>query len=209
MVINQNLPGPSIDCCKHDRIIVDVTNHLAGSESTIHWHGLHHKETPWMDGVPMLTQCPISSGNTFRYDFNARQSGTHLYHAHSGLHRSNGIIGKLIVRDTNDTNAQFYDFDLFDHSIILTDWNNELAEENAPGIREAQPDSILINGFGSYFFRELNQFSYAPIAAFYVQRGKKHRIRIENAGTHECPFEFSVCNFFFSQEFSTFFLKSN
>lgn len=84
MVVNRQVPGPAIHVCRNDEIVVDVQNRLSGSSVTIHWHGLHQTETPWMDGVPMVTQCPIHEMNTFRYVFNARQAGTFYWHAHTG-----------------------------------------------------------------------------------------------------------------------------
>lgn len=54
MTVNHEMPGPSINVCKDDRIIVDVTNNMAGEEVTMHWHGLHQNDTPWFDGVPMV-----------------------------------------------------------------------------------------------------------------------------------------------------------
>lgn len=71
--------------CKGDEIIVDVENALHGDQTTIHWHGHHQRKTPYMDGVPFVTQCPISSGNTFRYHFSADHSGTHFWHSHTGI----------------------------------------------------------------------------------------------------------------------------
>lgn len=91
MTVNHEMPGPPISCCKGDRIIVDVTNNMAGEEVTIHWHGLHQTSSPWFDGVPMVTQCPIFAGTSFRYAFYAQQPGTHYYHAHSGLQRNLSI----------------------------------------------------------------------------------------------------------------------
>lgn len=204
MTVNRKLPGTPINCCKDDEIIVDVTNHMAGSELSIHWHGVHQSKTPWMDGVPMVTQCPIFSGNIFRYTFNVRESGTHYYHAHSGVQRTNGIVGKFNVREQNDPNADFYDYDLHEHAILLSDWNNNLAEEFVPGIKNrfVQPDSILINGFGSFYNNHHKNYTYAPIAAFYVQRGKRHRFRLDNAASHFCPFEICVRNFLPSVFFS-------
>ena len=194
MSINQKLPGPEINVCKGDRIIVDVTNHMAGQGLTIHWHGLHQRETPWYDGVPMVTQCPINTGNTFRYKFKASEAGTLFYHAHSGVHRSNGVVGKFVVRDPNEPHANAYDYDLAEHSILLLDWNNDMAEEKAPGIRSVRslPDGILINGFGNYFDPNNGDYKYAPIAVFYVERGKKHRFRFANAGSHPCAQEIWV-----------------
>jgi hypothetical protein len=38
-----------------------------------------------MDGVPMVTQCPIPSSTTFQYKFRASRAGTHMWHAHTGI----------------------------------------------------------------------------------------------------------------------------
>ena len=52
------LPGPAIQVCKGDSILVTVENSLHTFEGTsIHWHGLKQKGTPQMDGVAMITQC--------------------------------------------------------------------------------------------------------------------------------------------------------
>jgi Putative multicopper oxidases len=37
-----------------------------------------------MDGVPMVTQCPITEFTTFRYDFTATRVGTLYWHSHNG-----------------------------------------------------------------------------------------------------------------------------
>jgi FtsP/CotA-like multicopper oxidase with cupredoxin domain len=44
--------------------------------TSIHWHGLLQKKTPWMDGVPSIHQCRIAPGKTFTYRFRADQVGT-------------------------------------------------------------------------------------------------------------------------------------
>lgn len=195
MTINQQMPGPKISVCKNDRIIVDVKNNMDKEELSIHWHGLQQNETPWFDGVPMVTQCPILTGQSFRYEFIAHDAGTHYYHAHSGLQQSNGLIGTIDVRDQDDPNADFYDYDLDEHSIILTDWTNESSDKKAyePNDVATVPDSILINGFGQHFNRNIGNFTYAPVAVFYVERSKRHRFRVHNAASLSCPFELSVC----------------
>lgn len=70
--------------CIGDEVIVDLENRLSGANSAIHWHGLHQRKTPWSDGVPMVTQCPIQNDNSFRYFFYASEVGTHYWHCHSG-----------------------------------------------------------------------------------------------------------------------------
>lgn len=70
--------------CLGDEVIIDVENHLSSDSTTIHWHGHHQKNSPYMDGVPFVTQCPIHPGMTFRYRFNVQNYGTHFWHSHSG-----------------------------------------------------------------------------------------------------------------------------
>lgn len=67
LTVNRMIPGPSIQVCEGDRVVVDVENHMEGMEVTIHWHGILQKGTQYYDGVPFITQCPIQQGNTFRY----------------------------------------------------------------------------------------------------------------------------------------------
>lgn len=56
MSTNRQIPGPAIHVCHNDKLVIDVTNAMGGSATTLHWHGFLQKETPWMDGVPFLTQ---------------------------------------------------------------------------------------------------------------------------------------------------------
>ncbi len=68
ITVNRMLPGPSIEVCENDIISVTVYNNLHLSEGTsIHWHGFTQKDTPWNDGVSMVTQCPIPPHSTFEY----------------------------------------------------------------------------------------------------------------------------------------------
>lgn len=70
--------------CENDTVIVDVTNALDLEAVTIHWHGIHQEGTPYMDGAPYITQCPIQAGESFRYQFSASPYGTHMWHGHVG-----------------------------------------------------------------------------------------------------------------------------
>lgn len=72
--------------CLGDRVVVGVTNNMAGTNVAIHWHGLHQVETPWADGVGMVTQCAIHEGNSFRYIYKATEVGTHFWHCHTGIY---------------------------------------------------------------------------------------------------------------------------
>lgn len=88
-VINRLMPGPSIQVCKGDTVVVNLENRLRSERVTsIHWHGIKQKDTPYMDGVSMVTQCPIVPQTSFQYKFVASEAGTHFWHAHSGAQRA-------------------------------------------------------------------------------------------------------------------------
>src|SRR4051812_14947574 len=55
-----------------------------------------------MDGAAQVTQCHIVPGQSFTYAFVASESGTHWYHSHSGVQRTDGAYGPLIVLDSNE-----------------------------------------------------------------------------------------------------------
>lgn len=67
ILINGQFPGPTIEANWGDYIEVKVHNNITGPEegTSMHWHGLLQKETPWMDGVPSISQCPIAPGASF------------------------------------------------------------------------------------------------------------------------------------------------
>ena len=71
---NRTIPGPSIIVYEDQQVIVHVQNKLLSDSTSIHWHGLHQKGTPWMDGVAYISQCPIAAGQTFTYKFQVKES---------------------------------------------------------------------------------------------------------------------------------------
>jgi FtsP/CotA-like multicopper oxidase with cupredoxin domain len=129
---------------------------MGGTTSTMHWHGFHQRETPYMDGVPFVTQCPIDFATTFRYAFPASEGGTQWYHSHTGHHKVDGHYGGLVVRTpaSEDPNSALYDEDLPDHMIIVSDWMHDNADMFMPGNPTRgigiSPNNILINGKGVY-----------------------------------------------------------
>lgn len=74
----------SIKVCEQDNIEVDVRNRMLSESTTIHWHGFKQRGTPYMDGVPYVSQCPLLPGENFRYVFKASDPGTFFYHSHIG-----------------------------------------------------------------------------------------------------------------------------
>ena len=154
-VVNRMMPGPSIEVCVNDTIIVDVKNRLMSEGTTIHWHGLHQRKTPFMDGVPHISQCPIPPGQNFRYNFNADNPGTHFWHSHLGMQRGDGVFGALIVRNHIEPHENRYDFDMSEHTMITNDWTHmtgtAVFTAHHHGGGDNKPPNILINGRGKYF----------------------------------------------------------
>ncbi|XP_017843672.2 uncharacterized protein LOC108600530 isoform X2 [Drosophila busckii] len=158
-VVNRMMPGPVIEVCEGDQIVVDVKNNLLGESTTIHWHGLHQKKTPYMDGVPHITQCPIPPHTNFRYTFPADNSGTHFWHSHTGMQRGDGVFGALIIRrpKSSDPHGGLYDFDLSEHVLVVQDWIHEpgssIFANHHHSRGDNKPHNILINGRGRYYNR--------------------------------------------------------
>ena len=138
IAINGRMPGPTLIVYEDQYVVIDVFNHLTNEGVTIHWHGIHQKGTPWMDGVAAVSQAPIVPGGQFRYIFEATPSGTHWYHSHLGSQRTDGLFGALIVYESDkeyqDIMADVHEdipgnqrfMDLPDmHTITLLDWQRE------------------------------------------------------------------------------------
>lgn len=202
VTINRQLPGPAIEVCQNDIIVVDLHNKLPSEGTSLHWHGQHQVETPYMDGVPLITQCPITPHSTFRYTFKAAQAGTHFYHSHIGMQRADGAYGPLIVKvpEENDPHSHLYDYDLSEHVMTIIDWVTQLGTEvflsHHHNDGDNKPPTILINGLGRFqeFQNASNASIFTPPARFKVEQGYRYRFRIINAGFLNCPVEMTIDN---------------
>ncbi|XP_071960009.1 uncharacterized protein [Antedon mediterranea] len=193
MVVNRQIPGPSIQACENDTIEVTVVNRLDNSEGlSIHWHGLHAKGTPYMDGISMLTQCPIPSQASFLYSFEAYPAGTHWWHSHSGMQRADGLFGSLIVRKPESD--EFYRYD-HEHVLLVNDWFHDLTiakfAGNQYGKGSNKADTILINGKGIITNPE-NGLDSTTREIFTVEYGKIYRFRTISGAITDCGLKVSV-----------------
>ena len=125
ITVNYQMPGPTIIANKNQNLSITVYNELPNGEGiSIHWHGMYQINTSDMDGVAHITQDPIPTYQNRKYIFKASPAGTHWYHAHSGTHRTEGLYGALIVKDTYP--GELYDKDLPEqHTLLLMDWQEE------------------------------------------------------------------------------------
>jgi multicopper oxidase len=118
---NGQLPGPVIRANVGDRVTVRFKNQLPES-TTVHWHGLAIRND--MDGVPDVTQPPVTTGTGFTYDFIPPDPGTYWYHTHADLQRGRGLYGALIVDDPSAPAA--YDTEFI---VVLSEWLNKRTPE--------------------------------------------------------------------------------
>ena len=89
---NGQVPGPRIKVDIGDKVQVDFTN-LTPLGSDIHWHGIHTPNA--QDGVSPFTQDPVSTGESFTYEFVVEDPGIGMYHAH--LHSQTSVINGMFA----------------------------------------------------------------------------------------------------------------
>jgi CopA family copper-resistance protein len=116
--VNGSLPGPILRMKEGSRVRLSVTNRLRVPTS-IHWHGI---VLPFdMDGVPGISFNGIAPGENFVYQFQAKQSGTYWYHAHSGYQEQTGLLGALIIEPAAGERISADR----DYVVMLNDWTDD------------------------------------------------------------------------------------
>jgi iron transport multicopper oxidase len=168
-------PGPLISASKNDHFQINVvdalTNNTMRESTSLHWHGLFQAGTVWADGPAFVSQCPIAPGNSFLYDFVAKnQTGTFWYHSHLSTQYCDGLRGPLVIYDPNDPYLSLYDVDNETTVITVADWYH-LTAPNEPAL--ATPDSTLINGLGRQTTTPNGTLSVINVA-----QGKRYRFRV-------------------------------
>nr|BAJ06131.1 laccase 1 isoform S [Nephotettix cincticeps] len=195
--VNRRIPGPSVEVCLGDKIVVDVENMMADDSTSIHWHGHHQVRSPYMDGVPFVTQCPIQPLSVFRYTMHADNQGTLFWHAHTGVQKADGLFGAFIVRvpDSVNLHRDLYDDDLSEHIITVTDWTHQSSMDkyisHVQGRGTNKGDVFLVNGQGR-FYNNTQRLTDTPLAVFKVQKGRRYRFRLINSGVMNCPTEMYI-----------------
>ena len=192
IAINGRAPGPTLIVNKDQYIVVNVINKLDNNTS-IHWHGMHQKNSHWMDGVEHVTQCGIPPGGSFTYIFQAIQTGTHWYHSHSGEERTKGLFGALIVKEQQDEVIEHVQYDLgysFEdmpdqHTLTFLDWQHKDIPEKIDTFSidgaEVSPDkywSGIINGKGRH--QEV-PYTETRLSIFTVSSDNTYRFRLIGA----------------------------
>lgn len=192
LLVNGAFPGPLIEANWGDTIQVTLHNNISGpAEGTaLHWHGFLQKKTPWEDGVPGVTQCPVPPGESFTHQFIADLYGSSWYHGHYSSQYAGGLSGPMVIHGPTDKD-QNYDVDI--GPVMLSDWYHEeyfklvqktMSPFPAPAFSS---DNNLINGKMNFDCSTLKDdptpcASDAGISVFKFQKGKTHRLRLMNTG---------------------------
>lgn len=148
---NGIVPGPEIRVTEGDTVRVVCKNEMTESTS-IHFHGVLVPNK--FDGVPYVTQPPITPGSSFTYEFVARNPGSHMYHSHHNAAEqvTKGLIAAFIIEPKDKSKEPAYDKE---YVMVLND----------TGI------GLTING---------KSFPYTqPLTA---RKGQKLRVRYLNEG---------------------------
>ena len=114
MAYNGQIPGPRIEVDLGDRVRIVLHNELE-EPTAMHSHGLIVPNG--MDGVPGLNQPSIMPGESFTYEFEVRNSGSHMYHSHfnSAEQVTKGLLGAFIVYGDDEPDVAL------DYTMIMND----------------------------------------------------------------------------------------
>lgn len=117
MTVNNTIPGPTLRFTEGGYAVIYLKNEM-DVETSVHWHGILLPN--FFDGVPYLTTPPILPGQTQKYEFPLKQSGTYWYHSHTLLQEQSGVYGSIVIEPKKETLN--YDKELV---MVLSDWTNE------------------------------------------------------------------------------------
>ena len=130
-LFNWTLPGPAIECNIGDTLKITVVNDMKKEELSVNWQAFIQTETNHMDGVPYITEYPISpDGGSRVYEFLAEKAGTFYYHSNQEFIKMS-LHGIIIVRDPDEPLEYDEDLIAIQHAdassptypaLVATDW---------------------------------------------------------------------------------------
>ncbi|XP_015607491.1 laccase-6 isoform X2 [Cephus cinctus] len=118
-----------------------------------------------MDGVSMVSQCPIFPFGAYRYEMKADTAGTYFYSAHLVTQQGDGLYGSLIVREArNDPKKEWTLLVASKSSVPMT------------GLSYTYPtaEKLLLNG-------------QTGNLELFVENGNNYMLRFINANVFHCP----------------------
>jgi FtsP/CotA-like multicopper oxidase with cupredoxin domain len=165
---NGQSPGPTIEVVEGDAVRIFVTNRLP-EHTAVHWHG--QRLPNGMDGVGGLTQPHIAPGKTFVYEFEARRSGTFMYHPHADemVQMAMGMMGLWITHPRDPKRVSGYQEADRDFCLLLASYDIE------PGSAVPKVNTML--DFNLWTF---NSRVFPGIDPLVCRLGDRVRVRVGN-----------------------------
>jgi FtsP/CotA-like multicopper oxidase with cupredoxin domain len=161
---NGAVHGPLLEWVEGDRVRIYVTNRLP-APTTVHWHGILLPNG--MDGVGGLNQRAIQPGETFKYEFTVRQSGTGMYHSHHDemTQMALGMTGLIVIHPRIRRGPRIDR----DFALLLHEWRVN------PGARRPDPNEMV-----EFNMLTMNGKAFPGTQPLVVRRGQRVRVRIGN-----------------------------
>jgi FtsP/CotA-like multicopper oxidase with cupredoxin domain len=176
---NGTVPGPVLRLREGRQVSIDIRNDT-DVDDIIHWHGLYvpsSADGAMEEGSPM-----VERGDTQRYTFAAKPTGTRWYHSHDvagkDLTRSlySGMYGFLIVEPINDAGR-------YDREVLLAAHHWEGSWVSMQDIRQGPPpDNGLEVMYASASFNDKMLGHGEPVR---VREGERVLFRLLNASPTE------------------------
>lgn len=162
---NGRINSSVIEAVEGERVRIYVTNNLE-VPTTIHWHGLFLPNG--MDGVAGVTQPVIKPGQTFRYEWTLRQSGTFMYHSHydAMTQEAMGLTGMFIVHPRSPKPGDQVDRDFV---LLMNEYKLEV------GTRKIDPNEMT-----DFNVLTLNGRSFPGTEPLVIKQNQRVRVRIGN-----------------------------
>ncbi|XP_078168290.1 L-ascorbate oxidase homolog [Carex rostrata] len=176
IMINNQFPGPVINCSSNNNIVINVFNNL-DEPFLFSWNGIQHRKNSWMDGMPG-TNCPILPGKNWTYHWQPKdQIGTYFYFPSIGMQKAAGGFGPMRIHSRNLIPVPYFPAaDEFD--VLIHDWyadgHKELQKTLEAGRAITRPDAVLMNG------QTGGEDDTKPM--FNVEAGKTYIFRVCNVG---------------------------
>jgi CopA family copper-resistance protein len=162
MTINGAIPGPTLRFKEGGKAVIYVKNEM-DVETSVHWHGLLVPN--FYDGVPYLTTPPIKPGQTQKYEFPLKQSGTYWYHGHTQLQEQSGVYGSIVIEPKEKTLN--YDKELV---LVLSDWTNQKPMNVLRNLKRGNEWYNIRKGTSTPLYRVIRRGAFGAQLNFWKQR---------------------------------------
>jgi FtsP/CotA-like multicopper oxidase with cupredoxin domain len=150
---NGTVPGPEIRVTEGDKVRVIVTNELPES-TAVHWHGLIVPND--QDGVPFITQPPITPGHSFTYEFRfARATTVRICTTRTTMPRNRCKWACSDPSSSNPKNREDYPAYDREFTIVLNEGPIAGYSINGKGFPATQP--FVVKQGETVLFRYMNE----------------------------------------------------